>query len=303
MKFFFFIALIAVVTSTTTSFPLQKLLANPKLFAAAFENSDNDAVNKMIALTAQLIDEGQAAKDWAIQDHADKSAAHDADVDSLEAAEAALATASGNLDVESTRRDGLVALEADHRASLNGAVGVKADATDLEALTNDHWQSTSTRVAEEKTSFGEIKDLLESVKSAPAERRLLEVADPTAVDAIIAKIDDLLAVGAQELADSTAAHDAAVAALASATESEAAARKLHTDTAGKLAGAEAQVIELAAVKKTKTTERNSAADAEAHSRQVLANAQSFKDSEITRVDTEDATLKEVKELLEGILSE
>jgi len=303
MKFFFFIALIAVVKSTTTSFPLQKLLANPKLFAAAFENADNDAVNKMIALTAELIVEGQTAKNFAIQDHADKSADHDADVASLEAAESALATASGELDVESTRRDGLIALESDHRASLNGAVGVLHDATDLEALTNAHWEATSTRVAEEKTSFGEIKTLLEGVKSAPAERRLLEVADPTAVDAIIAKIDDLLAVGAQELADSTAAHDAAVAALASATESEAAARKLHTDTAGKLAGAEAQVIELAAVKKTKTTERNSAADAEAHSRQVLANAQSFKDSEITRVDTEDATLKEVKELLEGILSE
>merc|ERR1712080_345724 len=111
-----------------------------------------------------------------------------------------------------------------------------------------------TRVEEEKTSFGQIKELLEGVKSAPAERRLLDVADPAAVDVIIAKIDDLLAVGAQELADSTADHDAAVTALASATVSEAAARALHTSTAGQLAGAELTVTSKAAVKKTKTSE-------------------------------------------------
>jgi len=297
----FFIALIAVVTSTATApFPLQKLLANPKLFAAAFANADNDAVNKMIALTEELIAEGQVAKQWAEDDHATKTDAYNADVASLEAAEAALATASGNLDVASTRRDGLVALESDHRSALDAAVGVLSDATAHEELTNEHWQATSTRVAEEKTSFGQIKELLEGVKSAPAERRLLDVADPAAVDAIIAKIDDLLAVGAQELADSTATHDAAVAALSSATDSEAAARKLHTNTAGQLAAAENSVAELSAIKKTKLSERDSASAAEAHSRGVLANALAFKEAETARVDQEDATLKEVKELLENV---
>lgn len=297
----FFIALIAVVTSTATApFPLQKFLANPKLFAAAFANADNDAVNKMIALTQQLIEEGQAAKQWASDDHSAKTDTHNADVASLDAAEKALATASGNLDVASTRRDGLVALEADHRSALDAAVGVLNDATAHEALTNDHWQTTSTRVAEEKTSFEKIKELLEGVKSAPAERRLLDVADPAAVDTVIAKVDALLAAGAQELADSTADHDAAVAALSSATDSEAAARELHTNTAGQLAAAENSVKELSAVKATKLSERNSASDAEAHSRMVLANALSFKDAEAARVDKEDATLKEVKELLENV---
>jgi len=297
----FFIALIAVVTSTATApFPLQKLLANPKLFAAAFANADNDAVNKMIALTVELIAEGQVAKAWAEDDHTSKTDTHNADVASLETADAELATASGNLDVAKTRRDGLVALEDNHRSALNAAVGVLNDATAHEALTNAHWQSTSTRVAEEKTSFGQIKELLEGVKSAPAERRLLDVADPAAVDVVIAKIDDLLAVGAQELADSTADHDAAVTALASATDSEAAARKLHTNTAGQLAAAENSVKELSAIKTTKTSERDSASDAEAHSRDVLANALSFKEAETARVDKEDATLKEVKGLLENV---
>jgi len=297
----FFIALIAVVTSTTTApFPLQKLLANPKLFAAAFANADNEAVNKMIALTVELIAEGQAAKEWANNDHSAKTDTHNADVATLEGAESALATASGNLDVASTRRDGLVALESDHRSALDAAVGVLNDATAHEALTNAHWEATSTRVAEEKTSFGQIKELLEGVKSAPAERRLLDVADPAAVDVIIAKIDDLLAVGAQELADSTADHDAAVTALASATDSEAAARALHTNTAGQLAAAENSVKELSAIKKTKLSERDSASDAEAHSRDVLANALSFKEAETARVDKEDATLKEVKGLLENV---
>merc|ERR1712080_655930 len=111
-----------------------------------------------------------------------------------------------------------------------------------------------TRVEEEKTSFGQIKELLEGIKSAPAERRLLDVADPAAVDVVIAKVDDLLAVGAQELADSTANHDAAVAALSSATDSEAAARTLHVTTAGQLAAAENNVAELSAIKKTKSGE-------------------------------------------------
>jgi len=297
----FFIALIAVVTSTATApFPLQKFLANPKLFAAAFANADNDAVNKMIALTAQLIEEGQTAKQWASDDHAAKSDMHNADVASLAAAETALATASGDLDVASTRRDGLKASESDHRSAHDAAVGVLNDATAHEALTNAHWQATSTRVAEEKTSFEQIKELLESVKSVPAERRLLDVADPAAVDVVIAKVDALLATGAQELADSTADHDAAVAALSSATDSEAAARELHTNTAGQLAAAENSVSELGAIKTTKLSERNSASDAEAHSRVVLANALSFKDAEAARVDKEDATLKEVKELLENV---
>merc|ERR1712154_224616 len=92
------------------------------------------------------------------------------------------------------------------------------------------------------------------------------------------KIDDMLAVGDQELADSTATH-------------EAAARTLHTSTAGQLAAAENSVKELAAIKKTKLSERDSASAAEAHSRGVLANALAFKEAETARVDQEDATLK------------
>lgn len=301
MKCLFFISLIAVVSSSTNFLPLKKLLANPKLFASAFEHADNDAIGKMIALVDELIVEGQDAKDWAVGDHASKTDNHNADVTSLEEAEASLATASGNLDVTATRRDGLVRLEADHKASLNAAVGVLNAATDHEALTNAHWEATSTRVAEEKESFGHIIELLEAVK-APEEggRRLLDDADPGAVDAVIAKVNDLLAVGAQELADSTADHDAAVEALAAATDAEAAARELHTSTAGQLAAAEQSVDSLTAIKATKTSERNSAASAEEASALALANALSFKDAEIARVDTEDSSLKEVKSLLEGI---
>lgn len=297
---FFFVITLAVAAASTVNLPLKKLLANPKLFAAAFANADNDAIGKMITLVDQLVVEGQDAKTWAVDDHQSKDDTHNSDVTSLSEAESALATASGNLDVESTNRDGLTKLESDHRSALGAAVQVLTAATDLEALTNEHWSATSTRVAEEKESFGKIIELLEGVSAEG--RRLLssDEADPTAVDAVIAKVNELLAVGDTELADSTTNHDAAVSSLADATAAEAAARVLHTGTAGALAASEQSVITLSAIKATKTSERNSATSAEAASALALSNAQSFKDAETDRVNKEDASLKEVKQLLEEI---
>lgn len=300
MNFLFFISLIAVATANTASIPLTKLLRNPKLFASAFAHADGDAVNKMIALVDKLISDGEAAKDFAIQDHTQKTDSHNAAVTALKEAEAALATASGNADVATTKRDNLVVKEQADRDALSAAVNALGDATTLESVTNGHWEETSTRVAAEQESFGKIIDLLQSVSVEG--RRLLSVdeADPGAVNLVIEKVNALLATAAQELADSVAAHDSAVAALEDRTAEEAAARTAHTATAGELAAARNSVINLNTIKRTKTDDRDAALVAESDASTALANALSFKDSELARISQEDATLKEARGLLADI---
>lgn len=300
MNFLFFISLIAVATANTASIPLTKLLRNPKLFASAFAHADGDAVNKMIALIDKLIADGEGAKAFAVEDHKQKTDTHNAAVTSLQDAESALATASGNADVATTNRDNLVVKEQADRDTLSAAVNALADATSLEAVTNGHWEETSTRVAAEQESFGKIIDLLQSVSVEG--RRLLSVdaADPGAVGLVIEKVEALLATAATELADSVAAHDSAVAALATRTSEEDAARTAHTATAGELAAAKNNVNNLNIIKRTKRDDRDAALVAESDASTALANALSFKDSELARVSAEDATLKEARGLLADI---
>jgi hypothetical protein len=300
MNFLFFISLIAVATANTASIPLTKLLRNPKLFASAFAHADGDAVNKMIALVDKLISDGEAAKDFAIQDHTQKTDSHNAAVTALKEAEAALATASGNADVATTKRDNLVVKEQADRDALSAAVNALGDATTLESVTNGHWEETSTRVAAEQESFGKIIDLLQSVSVEG--RRLLSVdeADPGAVGIVVAKVQALLETAQDELDASVAAHDAAKTELATRTDEEAAARALHTATAGELAAAKKNVENLNIIKRTKTDDRDAASAAEADAETALAHALAFKDSELARISQEDATLKEARNLLANI---
>jgi chromosome segregation ATPase len=300
MNFLFFISLIAVATANTASIPLTKLLRNPKLFAAAFAHADSDAVAKMIALVDKLIADGEGAKTFAIEDHSTKTDTHNAAVASLNDANAALATASGNADVATTNRDNLVKKEQGDRDSLAAAVSALDAATALEATTASHLADTTERVNAERESYNKIIELLESTVSEG--RRLLSVnnADPGAVGVVIAKVQDLLATAEQELSDSTATHDSADAALTARTEEEAAARTKHTATAGELAAAKNNVISLNSIKRTKTDDRDAAADAEASAATALANALAFKDAELARIGNEDATLKECRDLLANI---
>jgi len=300
MNFLFFISLIAVATANTASIPLTKLLRNPKLFAAAFAHADSDAVAKMIALVDKLIADGEGAKTFAIEDHTEKTDAHNAAISSLNEAKSALATASRNANVATTTRDNLVKTEQEHRDSLTAAVSALEAATALEATTRSHLADTTERVDAERQSYNKIIELLESTVSEG--RRLLSVnnADPGAVGVVIDKVQALLATAEQELSDSTATHDSAVAALADRTDEEDAARSIHTDTAGELAAAKNEVIALNIIKRTKTDDMDAAADIEAKAATALANALAFKDAELERIAKEDATLKECRDLLANI---
>lgn len=301
MNFLFFISLLAVAAASTANIPLTKLLRNPKLFAAAFAHADEDAVGKMINLIDRLIADGEGAKDFAVEDHRQKTETHDAAVTSLAEAETALTTASANADVATTNKNDLIEKEQKDRDALLAAVAALGKATTDESVANSQWAETDARVTEEKESFGKIVKLLESVSVAPG-RRLLSVdeADPGAVGIVIAKVQALLATAQDELDASVAAHDAAKAELATRTDEEAAARALHTATAGELAAAKKNVANLNIIKRTKTDDRNAASAAEAAAETALAHALSFKDSELARIKKEDATLKEARDLLANI---
>lgn len=300
MNFLFFISLIAVATANTASIPLTKLLRNPKLFAAAFAHADSDAVAKMIALVDKLIADGEGAKTFAIEDHTEKTDAHNAAISSLNEAKSALATASRNANVATTTRDNLVKTEQEHRDSLTAAVSALEAATALEATTRSHLADTTERVDAERQSYNKIIELLESTVSEG--RRLLSVnnADPGAVGVVIDKVQALLATAEQELSDSTATHNSAAEALADRTDEEDVARSIHTATAGELAAAKNEVIALNIIKRTKTDDMDAAADIEAKAATALANALAFKDAELKRIAKEDATLKECRDLLANI---
>lgn len=302
MNFLFFISLLAVAAASTANIPLTKLLRNPKLFAAAFAHADEDAVGKMINLIDRLIADGDAAKEFAIEDHRQKTETHDAAVTSLSEAEAALTTASANADVATTKKNDLIEKEQKDRDALLAAVAALASATTAESVANSQWAETDARVTEEKESFGKIVKLLESVSVAPEGRRLLSVdeADPGAVGIVIAKVQALLETAQDELDASVAAHDAAKTELSTRTDEEAAARALHTATAGELAAAKKNVENLNIIKRTKTDDRDAASAAEADAETALAHALAFKDSELARISKEDATLKEARNLLANI---
>jgi len=300
MNFLFFISFLAVATATSVTLPLKKLLGNPKLFASAFAHADQDAIAKMRDLINQLLVEEAEAKQLAITFHEDMTAAHGADVEALNGAIAALDEASYNLDVATSARNTLIDTEESHRTALVAAQVALNDAENLDTVLLAHSESTTARVAAEKELLDQVLPLLESVKSEG--RRLLSIdnADPGAVDAVIAKVHELLEAGVAEDAAAAAASEEAHNQYVSALAVRDDAQVLHTDTAGQLAAAENSVKSLTSVKAARTSDFDSATSAEKASSETLAAAQKNMDSEIARVDSETATLNEVDDLLEGL---
>jgi len=300
MNFLFFISFLAVATATSVTLPLKKLLGNPKLFASAFAHADQDAVAKMRALIVQLLAEEAELKKVAINYHEESTAAHDADVEALNAAVDALNVAANNLAVATTDRNVLLETEAAHRSALNAAEYALFEAELRDEVARKHSDATTARVATEKGLLEKVLPLLESVKSGG--RRLLSIdnADPGAVDAVIAKVHELLDAGAAEDSAALQLSNEAHAAYESALAARDVAKQLHQETAGKLAAAENTVASLTAVHAAKVSDKDSALSVEASSNDTLAAALKNMNEEVARVDSETSTLNEVDDLLEGL---
>jgi len=302
MKCFFFISILAVtLSSTVVDFPLQKFINNRQLFLSALANADKGALEKMIELVVDLIDEGEKERQSAIANHDAKKDAHDRDVKALNDAIEALRVASENFNVAVSNKDALVIKESQQRGIHLAALAALAAATQKHDTALSHMDDTVARVDTEAVMLGKVKVLLESVKSGS--RRLLSItdADPGAVDAVIAKVNTLLDQGATEKSNSIAAEAQASVELEAANTAEVEAHDQHTATAGQLAAAWINVGTTKVIKIAKAGDKFWAAHNEKISSSQLATALGWKNSEISRIDTEKATLEEVHSILTNLL--
>jgi len=303
MNILFFISLIAV---SVMSNPLAPLMANPKAFVASLQNADPETINKMLELVARLVQEGIDMEAAALADAQGKRAVSDKHAKELSDAETALNKAQGELESATGTRNELIGAEAIHKAALDKATADRdasqADYTKKQGLADD----VAARVAHENEEFAEVLALLDSIVVPASEfigRSLLSKADPDAIEKVKGEV--------QALIDNANAEDAAHAASAAAasdklaTDSQAydTALNTHTDTAGKLQSACILVEQNTAIRDTAQVAKD-AASRQAYLSEVDAtDAEAFHASEVTRVANEDATLKEVDELLRALLPE
>jgi len=292
----FFFTLLTLAVFSTASLPLEKLLQNPKLFAAAFANADPDVIQKMIDLVDQLLEEGQADKASAIKDHGERQNEQAAALSSFTEASKAFEEVAAKLVTATSDRDTLAVEEKDHSALLDAAVTVLNSANTKEENTKSHMDSTISRVENEGRALSEVIENLNSVKSNG--RRLLNEADPAAVDKVVVEIKKLIEAGKNEVADATAAWNDATEEQTEAIKVEAAARKQHEKTVGELGTANAIVDRLTGEKAAKLDAKNRANKILIDANAALESALQWMNQEVNRVDSEKATLDEVKDLLE-----
>jgi len=286
--------------------PLAPLMANPKAFVASLQNADPETINKMLELVARLVQEGIDAEAAALSDAETKRGISDKSAGELAAAEAALNTAQGNLESATGTMNELTNAEAIHKAALDKATNDR----DASQADYDKKQSVADfvakRVAHENEEFADVLELLDSIIVPASEfigRSLLSKADPDAVEKVKAQVQQLINDANAENAAAAATASAASDKLATDTAAYDSALITHTDTAGKLQSAILLVSQTTAIRDTAETAK-AAASRLAYQTDVDADdAEAFHASEVTRVAEEDATLKEVDELLRALLPE
>jgi len=292
----FYFSLLTLAVFSTASLPLEKLLQKPKLFAAAFSNADPDVIKKMIGLVDRLLEEGEADKDNAVKAHGERTTEQQSAQAAFDAALKAFNQVSADLVSAITFRDSKVAEESSHKAILDAAVKVLNSANAKKSSAKSHMDSTISRVDNEKTALTDVLEKLESVK--PTSRRLLNEADPDAVNKVQVEIEKLIKAGEQEVVDAKAAFADASKKQSDAADAEAAARQQHSTTVGELATAEGNVESLTAQKAVKLEEKNSAEVVLTNANSALASALQWMNQEVSRVASEKETLEEVKDLLQ-----
>merc|ERR1719346_662170 len=103
--------------------------------------------------------------------------------------------------------------------------------------------------------------------------------------------------GAEEVRSTTAAYDEASRNEEEASQNEAAARTQHEKTTGALGKAEGLVNTLTNEKASRRGEKMAAQRVLIAANSALESAASWRDQEVARVQSEKATLEQVKELL------
>jgi len=124
-----------------------------------------------------------------------------------------------------------------------------------------------------------------------------ENASPSAVNAVIDMVNDLIAEGNGKKADIIKAHEDAVAASAVALDALNVALDVLETATGERIEADDEVTRLKGVLQQKRSAEADALSIKNAAKTSLDNAQAWMDSEVTRVDAEKGSLEEVLQIL------
>jgi len=124
-----------------------------------------------------------------------------------------------------------------------------------------------------------------------------ENASPSAVNAVIDMVEDLIAEGNGKKAAIIKAHEDAVAASATALDALNVALDILETATGERIEADDEVTRLAGVLQQKQSAEADAVSNKNAAQTALNNAQAWMDSEVSRVDGEKAALEEVLQIL------
>jgi len=124
-----------------------------------------------------------------------------------------------------------------------------------------------------------------------------ENASPSAVNAVIDMVNDLIAEGNGKKADIIKAHEDAVAASATALDALNVALDVLETATGERIEADDEVTRLSGVLQQKQSAEADAVSNKNAAKRSLDNAQAWMDSEVTRVDAEKGSLEEVLQIL------
>jgi len=127
-----------------------------------------------------------------------------------------------------------------------------------------------------------------------------ENASPSAVNAVIDMVEDLIAEGNGKKASIIQAHEDAVAASAVALDALNVALSILEVATGERLEADAEVERLQSVLQQKQSAESDAVGNKNAAKTALDNAQAWMDSEVARVDGEKASLEEVQEILANL---
>jgi len=301
-----FLFIFSILSVTVCGNPIAPLLADPVAFVATFVNADPETVNKMLGMVTDLETKGENDRANVISDAETKRGISDSKNTALATAESRLTAVQKLLAEAKGLKNELTTREGVERAALTKATSDR-DASQIDA---DEKQasadSITARVSHEVEEFNEVINLLSSV-AVPAlletERKLLSVtdADPDAIQLVIEEVNALIEAANEEVSVAVGLNTAAQAKLTTDLATFAAAEAAHTATAGELQSACIDVDNLTDDRDDATIEKNEANSAAVSASLNADDAESFRDAEEKRIDSEAITLGQVRDLLEGLL--
>merc|ERR1712083_73011 len=240
-----------------------------------------------------------------------------------EKAVAATKKAADELDAalkDRTFKEGELVVTQDKVTAQTTTVSIKREeentAKNLLAEANTHHDNTKAFLKTETTRINNEKDVLEELKNGNSDRRLLSLdakvflasllkqgldVDPAALENVVTTVEALITKGEELRTAATEDEKAAANAVKEAEEEYEHAKKCHADAQADLEEKQQDVVmyegevkEARIVYRQRVVDHNAAVDDE-------DAKNSFKESEIARVEDENKNFEEVKEVLKGLL--